>query len=492
MREYESSNCLDRLLAAYQSLCDERGAQRSSLRGLQRSSMRYSRPNLRPSTSDLRSPRVLMIAAAFPPTGGPGVQRTAKFAKYLPQFGWTPWVWTANVLERLDGLPRDPSLVADLPPDCIVHSANKNEPRALARAIGRLHQRLRARPFPDDCSSWALHSVKPLAHIIEQEQIDVIYSTFSPASNHHLALELKRRTGLPWVADFRDLWTDDYRYREASPAHRLAECRLEREILETADVVIGVTERQTAILADHVPTARDKFVTITNGFDPADFPSTGNGRDASSKPMGHDARFALAHVGRFDRWRAVDAWYAGLRRFVELIGPDRDRFVLHIVGHVNETTRRRLCATGARCEFTGYVSHTEAVRRMRRASALLLSVPDGPNADSVIPAKLFEYLASGRPILVVGPEGGECERLAESFHAGLSVPFDAGAIARALEELFQAWNKGCPVAGCQPTHLEPYSRIDLTRALASILDRQVFGDVRDGTPADRPVEVGTG
>ena len=129
---------------------------------------------------------------------------------------------------------------------------------------------------------------------------------------------------------------------------------------------------------------------------------------------------------------------------------------------------------------------------MRGASALLLSVPDGPNADTVIPAKLFEYLASGRPILVVGPEGGECERLAESFHAGLSVPFDAGAIARALEELFQAWNKGCPVAGCQPTHLEPYSRIDLTRALASILDRQVFGDVRDGTPADRPVEVGTG
>ena len=504
-REYESSNCLDRLLDAYQSLCDERGAQKSS-RGVQRSSLRYPgsdlqpstfnlRPltsDLRPSTFDLRLPRVLMIAAAFPPTGGPGVQRTAKFAKYLSQFGWTPRIWTANAPKGLNGLPRDLSLVADLPPDCIVHSANKTEPRALARAIGRLHQRLRQRPFPDDCSSWARHSVKPLAHVIEQDRIDVIYSTFSPASNHLLALELKRRTGLPWVADFRDLWTDDYRYRETSPARRLAERRLEQEILETADVVIGVTERQTAILADHVPTARDKFVTITNGFDPADFPSTWSGRGESSEPIGRDARFTLAHVGRFDRWRAIDAWYGGLRRFVEQIGPDRDRFVLHIVGHVNETTRRRLCETGARCEFTGYVSHTEAVRRMCDASALLLSVPDGPNADSVIPAKLFEYLASGRPILVVGPEGGECERLAQGCHAGLSAPFDAGAIARALEKLFQAWNSGCSVAGCDPTDLEPYSRIELTRALASILDQQVFGDVRDDTPADQPVEVATG
>lgn len=491
MREYESSNCLDRLLDAYQSLCDGRGTQRSSLR-YPRSDVRPSSSDLQPSTSNLQPPSVLMIAAAFPPTGGPGVQRTAKFAKYLPQFGWTPRIWTVNGPKGLNGLPRDLSLVADLPPDCIVHSANKTGSRALTRVIGRLHQHLRQRPFPDDCSSWALHSVKPLVQVIEQDRIDVMYSTFSPASNHLLALELKRRTGLPWVADFRDLWTDDYRYCETSAARRLAERRLEQEILEAADVVIGVTERQTAILADHVPTARDKFVTITNGFDPADFPSTWNGREPSSEPMGCEARLTLAHVGRFDRWRAVDAWYAGLRRFVEHIGPDRDRFVLHIVGHANETTRRRLCETGARCEFTGYVSHTEAVRRMRGASALLLSVPDGPNADTVIPAKLFEYLASGRPILVVGPEGGECERLAQGCHAGLSAPFDAGAIAHALEKLFQAWSSGCPVAGCHPTHLEPYSRIELTRALASILDQLVIGDVRDDTPVGLPVEVATG
>lgn len=422
--------------------------------------------------------KVLMIAAAFPPTGGPGVQRSAKFAKYLPQFGWAPTVWT---VDRLPGLPEDPTLLADLP-ECVGvhrvpvpggakriqrHIENLGRTcgvagRIAAAAEWRL-RRIEARTaLPDDLAGWARASHRPACEFVHRHAVDLIYSTFSPASNHLLGLELKRRTGLSWIADFRDLWTDDYRYRE-SPRRRRAHRRLEQDILEEADAVIGVTPRQVEILAGHVPGQCHKFVTITNGFDPEDF----TGIDVGER--NHD-RFVLAHVGRLDRWRSSEAWFEGLRRFINRLGDDAARFRIAVVGHANEKTRSRLFSTGATCSFSGYVEHGEAVRAMVAADALLLNVPDGPNSESVIPGKLFEYLASRRPILVVGPPGGECERIVTDCAAGLTVNFSADAVADALFKLFDVWRSGQPMQGCPNAHLGPYSRRVLTGRLAALFD----------------------
>ena len=427
---------------------------------------------------------MLLVACAFPPTGGPGVQRSAKFAKYLPQFGWSPTIWT---VEHMDGFPRDPSLLADLPAEVTIHRRGcggtvhavrrslkpVNGHRLaskVARAIGwRLDAWLERRAFPDGYGSWARASVRPLCRLVAKEGVSAVYTTLSPASNHLVGLALKRRTGLPWVADFRDLWTDDYRYRETSRRRRIAKRRLEQEILETADVVIGVTERQTEILANHVPLRRSKFVTITNGFDPTDF--LFDETDVPSR--GKEETFVLAYIGRFDRWRASDAWFDGLQRFVRGLGECRRRFMLRLVGHASPDTRERINSAGITCDFIGYVSHADAVREMGSADALLLCIPDGPNADSTIPAKLFEYLASRRPILAVGPRGGQCELIVKRCEAGLTAGFNDKEIAEALERLYEAWNAGHPLPGCRPDHLGQYSRVELTRRLASILDALV-------------------
>ena len=408
------------------------------------------------------------------------MQRSLKFAKYLPHFGWQPTVWAAK---RMAGLPVDPSLLADLPGDVTVyrcpggsgphvmrrshhpHSGGRGVASRLARAIEwRLAGWIARAPVPDDCISWAKASVDPVFRLIRKEGIDALYSTFSPASNHLLAMSLKQTTHLPWLADFRDLWTDDYRYNERSPTRRAAHHALQQAILETADAVVGVTARQTEILASHLPGGRQKFVTITNGFDPADFAFAEKERARS------DERFVLAHVGRFDHWRGGDAWFAGLQCFIAGLGLDRERFVLRIVGHADRAMRCRLGATGAACAFTEYVSHGEAIREMRSADALLLSVPWGPNADSVIPAKLFEYLAAGRPILVVGPPGGECEKIVTACRAGPAVGFDQQAIAAALARLYTAWAAGRPLPGCSDADVAPHSRIEQTHRLAGILD----------------------
>ncbi len=430
-----------------------------------------------------------MIAYAFPPTGGSGVQRSAKFAKFLPRFGWLPTVWTVG---EADGLPRDGTLCADLPPEVTVCTQGSGSGVVAVRrtlrgfvnarageglagiasrfakaANWRVDQWIGASLLPDDCIGWARRSVGPLLRRLRTGSFDVLYSTFSPASNHWLALELKRQTGLPWVADFRDLWTDDCRYRESSPQRRAAHRQLEQQVLEQADIVIGVTERQTAILADHVPGQCDKFLTITNGFDPEDF------ADLEHAGPRRDDEFVLSYVGRFDLSRTSEEWFTALKAFVERMGAQGSRFVFRVVGHLNKTAQAKLLATGARCEFVGYVPHREAVRAMCAADALLLYSPTGPNGDSVINAKLFEYLASRRPILAIGAKGGECERIVRACSAGLTVTFNERAILAALRRLFEGWKIGEAVPGARPDRLQPYTRAELTRRLAEAFDHLI-------------------
>ena len=462
------------------------------------------------------SKRLLMIAAAFPPAGGSGVQRTAKFAKYLPECGWLPTVWT---VDRIDGLPQDPTLLSDLGPDvtvcrwnrgrrarllqspagrfhrsvCATKIGNMLVPRVVAAVDWRLKAWRRNRPFPDEFEGWARASVSPLLRLIDEQGIDAIYSTYSPASNHLLGLILKQQTSLPWVADFRDLWTEDFRYKEPSKSRREADQRLEQQILEQADIVIGVTPSQTRMLAKRVPDQCGKFRTITNGYDPDDFARVGrptaNSEESLVKseeqrfdvstfrrflPTLRARPFTLSFVGRFERYRAHEVLLAGLLRFVDSVGADRSQFVLRIVGHSDRYTRAALSRVGIPHELTGYVSHAEAISEMVSADALLLSTEATlPNTETVICAKIFEYLASRRPILVVGPDGGECERIVQAANAGLTVTLDEKDIADALIQLYQAKQSGRPLSGADVEHFSRYSRKTLTQGLANVLDGMV-------------------
>ncbi len=443
--------------------------------------------------------RVLMICHAFPPTGGSGVQRSAKFAKYLPDFGWQPTVWTAGAV---DGLPRDPSLSMDLPREVVVHAhragggvhamrrtlrgfIDSNEGARLraaashvARAIDwRLQAWLAGAPFPDDCAGWARRSLKPLLQLIEAEQIQLIYSTFSPASNHWLALQLKRRTGLPWVADFRDLWTDDYRYHEPSEKRRIGHRQLEEDFLNEADVVIGVTPRQTALLAERITEAPAKFITITNGYDPADFEGipTESSDICSGGINGEQAgrTFVVAYVGRLDAQRTSKALWEGLAQFGTSIGSAGRNVLIRFLGHVNAQARDRIASIGLPFRFEEYAPHGDAIRAMCDADALLLIAPTGPNCETVIAAKIFEYLAARRPIILVGPPDGECERIVRECKAGVSASLQPGEVAAAFRHMFDAWQSGQPLVGCSPSQLRSFSRIELTRKLATVFDELV-------------------
>jgi len=432
--------------------------------------------------------RVLMICFGFPPTGGPGVQRSAKFARYLPEFGWSPTVWAA---EPLEGLPPDPTLLEGLPATVTVHRTphrlradRKTNARRTSRwtaAFGELGRALRRaarmrtgrRSWPDEAALWMRASLEPLHRLIARERFDALYSTFSPASNHLLALTLQRVTRLPWVADFRDLWVDDYRYAEPSARRRQRDAGLEAAVLHAADAVVGVTARQTSLLAAKVPLRRHQFATITNGFDPVDFPAPwpgGNNR-REDLVVTSQVPFVLAHVGRLDRWRCPAVLFEGLARFAQAVRDESPPVGLHVVGHASPLIRRQLAATGLDCRFTDYVTHPQAIAEMCGADALLLTVPDGPNADSVIPAKAFEYLAARRPVLTIGPPDGECTNLMSRCGAGACVGFESAAIGHALLSLFRARQQAAPWTGTGIEHLERYTRRSLALRLAEVLER---------------------
>jgi glycosyltransferase involved in cell wall biosynthesis len=267
------------------------------------------------------------------------------------------------------------------------------------------------------------------------------------------------------VADFRDLWTQDCRYRAASPARLAADRRLEQEILNAADAVIAVSPRQAEILATLVADPADKFVTITNGFDPDDFSHVRRG------PSRRDGCFVLGYVGRFDLSQTPESWFAALRRVAGLLGGDVERFRLRMAGHVNRAAQAKLQDTGLPCCFEPYLPHRVAIAAMCESDALLLCSPNGPNGDTIIPGKLFEYLAAGRPIVTVGPAGSICEQIVREAKAGVSADFSEDSIVEAILKVFSAWRSGLPLPGAAPDKLHEFSRIRLTGRLAEVFER---------------------
>ncbi len=429
-----------------------------------------------------------MLTYAFPPAGGSGVQRSAKFAKYLPEHGWEPIVWSAGAPSNL---PRDDSLLADLPGSLERHEHRWLDPAGFADAAcahtRRVVQMIPGRPglsngavwrvrrlveavikhtlIPDPTVLWALTSVAPLRKMIARRRIDAIYSTYSPPSNHLLAWLLSRATHVPWVADFRDLWTQDFRYpfAEGPRWRRALDRHLEGRFVNEADAVIGVTPQQTELLAERADHPGERFVTITNGYDAADF------ADLHVRAPTRDA-FTLCHVGGFRAACIGPAFFDGLRRFAERLGTNGHRFQFRVVGQMSQTMATRLDTCRVRWISTGYVVHAQAVQEMASADVLLLGIAPGAGAETVMTGKVFEYLASHRPVLAMTPPNSVAGDLIKKCHAGVVVAPEPNAIADTLGALWRAWAAGALPSGCDPARLAAFTRRNLAGRLAGVLE----------------------
>jgi len=430
--------------------------------------------------------RVLMISYYFPPLGGIASVRAVKFARYLPEFGWDPVVITP----RNGAYFRDPTLEFD--ERKIVRTPSLEISRTAKRMIGSTRgdtrpaevgpMMERVRRFaarwvyrPDAQVGWYPFALASARRALREGRCDAILSSSFPITAHLVGRRLHRDSQIPWVAEFRDLWTDLSRYD--SQRRRRFDEATERELLTTATDVVTVSESYAKLLSDRG--ARGVSV-ITNGFDPADFRGTPRaGRSLATYvgtyyPDRQDLRTVLQTLGRLIQ--------SGL-----LSG-----FGMRFVGDFPETLRETLVQAGLSnaVECTGFVPHREALGYIEDSTLLLLAGPvsgafSGSKVRGNIASKVFEYLGSRRPILYVGEADSDVERILRRF-AGVACvrPGDAKGTEEAILRLVRQ----------EPTvHrglLDVYTWRSLTGQLARILDAASSRTVPSSAPFVTPPRGG--
>lgn len=432
--------------------------------------------------------KALFLTYYFPPLGGAGVQRALKFAKYLPEFGVTPvviaadepgYVTDASLLDeipaatdvyRIRHIPlttRAMSVVKSLQSSPTGHSGDN--PASVGASGNRWRQRLlsiyQALQIPDDKRGWGNSAYRQAAQLIEQGQIDMIFSSAPPITTHFVAARLKQKFGIPWVADFRDLWTANPFYH--APAWRtLLDRYQERRLLALPDGVIGVTREMKTVLGANIARGVDVQV-IPNGFDEADF-------DGMSPKRRDTDRFVLLYVGTLYGSRSPEGLLAAARQLF-MIHPDYSRrLTLRFIGNIG--SRFEPLFNSFTKDFPGvverlaYIPHAEVAPEMLSADALLLVTGGGAAAKGVLTGKVFEYLRAGRPILLLGPPDGEAAQLlAETGHGVSRDEADISGIVEALMEMLSQDHPGFPA---DDPRITGYERRRQTQQLAGYF-RQV-------------------
>lgn len=439
-----------------------------------------------------------MVAYLFPPLGGVGVQRPLKFAAYLPETGWEPTVLTV----KDSGYEiRDPDLLRLVPSGTQVVRTRTFEPwwpsyRAIQRsyrAIQRMHDRFTgsratvAWPstpmpkvsagtagasgkgrslaaaifFPDEQLPWLPMAVRTAVRLDRRRPFDAIYSTSGPITDHLVAGMVKRRTGLPWIADFRDPWIGHASATPLPRPHRALQRRVERWIVETADRVVTVTPGLTESLRRRYPGQAWKMLTITNGYDRVDL----EGLPATRSDGG---RFRLVSTGSQHGDLELEHFLAGLARLVERRPDLGERLDVEFVGWVDMRNRaiaaRYAPRLGGIVRFTDFRPRREALAIAKGADAGLFLVDENPRKSLIMGGKLFEYVGLDVPVLAMVPPGDARDMLLDLGWGTIADP-DPESVAAALERMMDS-----PRAAGRADPNGRYDRRNLTRQLGELLD----------------------
>jgi glycosyltransferase involved in cell wall biosynthesis len=414
--------------------------------------------------------KVLIITYYWPPSGGAGVQRWLKFSKYLPEFGWEPIILTVD--PEFAAYPvTDSSLAENLPASLKVHKTrsidyfslykkdkSKIPAAGFANSVdntlkGKLLRFIRGNIFiPDPRKGWNSYAFKKACSIIESEGINHIITTSPPHSTQLIGLKIKNKyPEINWIADLRDPWTDIYYYHQFYPTFipKLIDSVMEKSVLKNADRIITVGDSLKTLFSSKVKGIENKIRVITNGYDEDDFKDL-----KSSNPD----IFTISYTGTLSDAYPVHGFLEALQIFKK----KGNVFKLRFVGTVSQTMKELILSeTGnSIVEFIPYVEHSEVIRYMSDASLLLLIIPDHKSNKSIITGKLFEYIASGKPVICLGPVDGDAAGIIRSTGVGKTFDYnDAGAISDFLMQAVS--NPPHPVR----SEILKYSRKELTRQI---------------------------
>ena len=408
--------------------------------------------------------KALLIAYHFPPLGGGGVFRTLKFTKYLPEFGYQPYILTVkNPMYR----EKDPTLVEEIPMEAEIHRTFSFEHRIL-RAPRLLNINLKWFYMPDQNVGWLPFGVSSGAKIVRKENIDLIYATSPIWTSLLIGLFIKKKTKKPLVVDFRDPWVENFSIIYPTKFHEHIDRMMEKMVLTQADYVVVATDSIKNNLIRKYPFITSRIETITNGFDPADF----EGLKTSKK----SDKFTITYVASIYDLLTAKPFLTALKEFVEEKKEFKEKVEVVFVGNCGKETPQLVRQLGLEenVRFIGYVPHKKSLEFMMNSQVLLLLITlEGSKGEGILTVKLFEYLASRKPIVAIAPENGLAANVIKSLNAGIVIsPGNVQRIKKAIANYYEQWAEGKLSAAKDITsNIEPYSRKFLTGKLADIFDK---------------------
>lgn len=415
--------------------------------------------------------RVLLVAFHFPPDGGSGMQRTLKFARYLPELGWDVEVLTVRE-STYDVF--DHSMLEQVPKQVAVHRTFCLHPVKHLSIAGRYPGIF---DFLDRFAYWFPFGVWRGWRLLRQRRFDVIYSTSPTRTAHLIAGALARWTGIPWACDFRDPWldpvTEERLGRTRGGRIRLRFLHwLERNILRGANRVIANTAQAGRDIAQcHPELDPIRIAVLPNGYDEEDF--TGITSDAKAAPS---ECLVLLHSGEvYPEIRDPRPLIEAAQSLVASgkLGAAEVQFRFIGAGFVLETgefpawlkerSLERMVSLEPR------MAHRECVAAMLSADALLL-MQSTRSTNRQVPAKFYEYLRTGRPVLTMAPADSATAQIARDCGAGWEVEAgDPEGLRAALLEMIEL-HRACQLnSKCQ--HCEKFERRQLTVRFAEILEQ---------------------
>lgn len=426
--------------------------------------------------------KVLIITYYWIPSGGAGVQRWVKFAKYLRQYGWEPIIYTPKNPEYPS---IDHSFEKDIPTDITVLKTPIWEPYNVYRNLtGKKNQAINAGfisenkkqgwkdklsiwirgnfLIPDPRRFWIKPSIRSLSDYLNENPVDAIITTGPPHSMHLIGMGLKKSFPLlPWVADFRDPWTNIDFYKDlnltwlADKIHH----KLEREVIQNADTVLVVSR---GMEEEFAPMKPKKLQVITNGYDES---------DVQVGTLALDGRFSISHIGTLNAARNPRiVWKVLSEICAENVDFKKD-LQIQLVGKVDFSVLEDIQSYGLQEQLLkiDYLSHSEAIAKQNSSQVLMLLINQSGNAKGILTGKFFEYLAAKRPILAVGPTDGDAAVVLNETGAGVMVDFaDEQAAKPAILKYYNQYKKGA--LSVQSESVERFSRRSLTGELAGLLD----------------------
>jgi glycosyltransferase involved in cell wall biosynthesis len=433
---------------------------------------------------------VLVVSYFFPPVGGAGVQRAAKFVKYLPRFGWAPTVLTVSN----PSVPLfDESMLAEIPASVSIVKARTLEPdyktkHSLSASAGSAKAQSGLKTWiknsvrgfanmllqPDPQVLWLPAALREGKRILKEQHFDVIFVTAPPFSSLVLGAWLSRASGVPLVVDYRDEWDISNSVWENKISNGFAsaiQSRMQRFVLKQAKTVVATTALSVSALQQKLA-AIGKTSTATaciyNGFDPDDFAFLDNGQTRV-----RTEKVKLSYVGTLWNLTSIAPLVTALEEMYAADPAHTARIELEIAGRRTADQNAllaRLNATNVTLTLHDYLDHAEALRMMQQSDVLVLLLGDYEFAGRVVPAKTFEYMALRNTILALCPEGEVWSILENMDNATCIAPADITRIKTFLVSMLQQ-DVSADARQQEQEKIEQFNRINLTAQLADVLHK---------------------